>query len=305
MHRALQDLAARRDHAVRRDRPPRRGRRPRAAAPGASPGVTSTAATAVLAVLPALLLAAGCSAGSSGTDGGEHRADASPTSVYAGKAPLTVAQLSRSLVTDDDVPGWVVEMTSTNDGAATTAPAEGFDPDDLGAQDDTSGASVLVADKPDCQPLADVTSTEPAVHRMASVAATFAKATPTAGATPDEVDQMLIASHAPGDAQKVMTAVRSALATCTGFDGRDGTGARTPFRITRGPAVKVGDESVAYLMTDTADKKTGAALVTVVRTGDTVTSYLSTKAEGGAGQVPLEVARKQDQKLRAALARLK
>ena len=98
---------------------------------------------------------------------------------------------------------------------------------------------------------------------------------------------MLIASHAPGDAQKVIDSVKTALAGCTAFNATDSTGTKTPFSIGKGPAVKIGDESVAYLMTDTADKKTGAALVTVVRTGDTVTSYLSVKSSGGAGPLPL------------------
>ncbi|WP_328464843.1 hypothetical protein [Streptomyces sp. NBC_00448] len=293
MHRARRDADAPSTRRVRRV--PRLRRPPRA-----------RARAAALAVLPALLLAAGCSSGSSGStdaDGGKGGGrSAAQASADAGKAPLSVAQLSRALVTDHDVPGWVIEMTQTDDGTATTAPAGGFDPDDLGAQDDTSGRPVLVADKPECRPLADVSSSQPAIHRMASVGATFAEATPTAGAAPDEIDRMLIASHAPGDARKVMAAIKGALATCTAFEARDQNGTRTPFRVGKGPVVKVGDESVAYVMTDTADKKTGAALVTVVRTGDTVTSYLSTKAEGGAGQVPLEVARKEDRKLRAALA---
>lgn len=294
MHRARRDADAPSARRVRR-------------VPGSRRPPRARTAVAALAVLPALLLAAGCSSGSpsgrTDADGGKGGGrSAAQASADAGKAPLSLAQLTRSLVTDHDVPGWVVEMTQTDDGTATTAPAEGFDPDDLGAQDDTGSRPVLVADKPECRPLADVSSSQPAIHRMASVGATFARATPAAGAAPDEIDQMLIASHAPGDAQKVMAALKGALATCTAFEARDQNGTRTPFRVGRGPAVKVGDESVAYVMTDTADKKTGAALVTVVRTGDTVTSYLSTRTEGGAGQVPLEVARKEDQKLRAALA---
>jgi len=255
-------------------------------------------ATAVL--LPTLLLAAACSAHSS--DG---RADAdgspSPASVFAGKAPLGLAQLTRALVTDDDVPGWVVRMSQTDDGVATTAPEE-FDPDALGGQDDTNTQSVLIASPADCQPLADVTSTKPLIHRMASVGAAFARTSGASTAPPTQINQMLIASHAPGDAQKVMDGITSALGTCTSFHGRDARGGVTPFTIRKGPAVKVGDASVSYVMTDTADKKTGAALVTVVRTGDTVTSYISMHSKGGAGDVPLEIARKEDQKLRAALA---
>jgi hypothetical protein len=265
--------------------------------------------TAAIAALPALLMLAACSSSSSHADG---PSGASPTaqSTLAGHAPLTVAQLTRALVTDADVPGWVIEQSSSSDGVQTTAPAE-FNPDDLSAQDPSGGQAVLTADRPDCQPLADVASTRPAIHRMASVGAEFAPK-PSGGAAegashgasvvPATVNQMLVASHAPGDAQKVMASVKAALATCTRFVATGGDGVRTPFTISRGPAVAVGDEAVSYLMTDTSDKRTGAALVTLVRTGDTVTSYLSTRSKGGAGTVPLAVARRQDAKLRAALA---
>ncbi|MCL2552699.1 MAG: hypothetical protein FWE15_31785 [Actinomycetia bacterium] len=266
--------------------------------------------TAAIAALPALLMLAACSSGSSHADGPP---SASPTALssLAGHAPLTVQQLTRALVTDSDLPGWVVEQSSSSDGVQTTAPEE-FNPDDLSAQDPSGGQAVLTADRPGCQPLADVASTKPAIHRMASVGAEFAPR-PSSGSggagsskgssvVPASVNQMLVASHAPGDARKVMASLTAALATCTRFVATGGDGVRTPFTIARGPAVAVGDEAVTYVMTDTSDQKTGAALVTVVRTGDTITSYLSTRSKGGAGAVPLAVARKQDAKLRAALA---
>ncbi|SEN10933.1 hypothetical protein [Actinacidiphila rubida] len=274
--------------------------------------------TAAAAALPALLLLTACSSGSThadGTDRTDGTPSASPTvlSTLAGHAPLTAQQLAKALVTDADLPGWVIEQSSSSDGVQTTAPEE-FNPDDLSAQGDSGGQAVLTADRPDCQPLADIASTKPAIHRMASVGAEFAPKPATDSSTapgssgqgasvvPATVNQMLVASHAPGDAQKVIAAVRSALTSCTGFTATGGDGTRTPFSIARGPAVAVGDASVSYVMTDTSDKKTGAALVTVVRTGDTVTSYLSTRSAGGAGAVPLAVVRAQDRKLRAALA---
>ncbi|WP_405582436.1 sensor domain-containing protein [Streptomyces sp. NBC_01190] len=250
-------------------------------------------AVATVAVLPALLLAAGCSSGSSGSskasksanaDGGSTtRPPSSSTASSApnGKAPLTKAQLTSALVTDADVPGWTVQVSQT---------------DTQDSQDD----STLTTDKPQCQPLADITSSKPKIHRMAFVGAAFAK-TPAAGqTTPAEIDQMLVASHAPGDAQKVIDSVKQALGTCTTFNAVDNTGTKTPFAITKGPAVATGDASASYVMTDTADKKSGAARVSVVKTGDTITAYLSVKSAGGAGELPLNVAREQNDKLRAA-----
>ncbi|MFC4033774.1 sensor domain-containing protein [Streptomyces polygonati] len=241
-------------------------------------------AAATAAVLPVLLLAAACSGNSSDADGNAKTGTAKPSASTTppGKVPLTKAQLTSALITTADVPGWTVQVSQTT---ATDS------------QDD----STLTADKPQCQPLADITSSKPKIPRMAFVGAAFAK---TTGQTnPDQIDQMLVASQAPGDAQKVIDSVKAALGTCTSFSAVDNTGTKTPFAITKGPAVATGDASASYVMTDTADKKTGAALVTVVKTGDTITAYLSVKAAGGPGQLPLDVARKQSDKLKAAQAK--
>ncbi|SHL98340.1 sensor domain-containing protein [Actinacidiphila paucisporea] len=228
------------------------------------------------AALPALLLAAACSSSSDSTKGPD-----GTSTILSGKAPLTTAQLSKALVTDSDVPGWTIQPSQTAD---------------------SSDTSRLTADKPVCQPLADITSSNPRIHRMAFVGAAFAKTTATSGATPEVINQMLVASHAPGDAKKVIESVKTALAGCTGFTATDSTGTKTPFTVSKGPAVPTGDESVSYQMNDAADKKTGAALVAVVQTGDTVTAYVSVKSSGGAGPLPIDVVRKQSEKLKAALA---
>ena len=111
------------------------------------------------------------------------------------------------------------------------------------------------ADRPVCQPLADITSTKPKIHRMAVIGAAFAKQ-PKGGAAPAPINQMLIASHAPGDAQKVMDVVKSALAGCTSFTGdRRHRAATTPFTISKGPAVAVGDASVG--LSDDRHRPTG------------------------------------------------
>lgn len=238
-----------------------------------------TAASALAAVaLPALLLTA-CS---SSDDGSTAKPDSSnqPT-VINGKAPLNTQELSKALVSSSEMPGWTINPTPSTD---------------------SSDTSSLTADKPACQPLADVTSSNPKVHRMAVIGASFAKTPKKQGSTPAVINQMLIASHAPGDAAKVMASIKTALAGCTSFTVTDSTGTKTPFTITKGPAVALGDASVTWVMNDPKDKKKGAALITVVQTGDTVTNYVSVKSAGGAGPLPTEVASKQNGKLKAALA---
>ncbi|WUH93190.1 sensor domain-containing protein [Streptomyces sp. NBC_00433] len=233
------------------------------------------------AALPALLLAAACSSSGDSPSPDASKGPDGTSNILSGKAPLTTEQLSKALVTDSDVPGWTIQPSQTAD---------------------SSDTSTLTADKPACQPLADITSSNPKIHRMAFIGAAFAKTTATTGATPEVINQMLVASHAPGDAKKVIDSVKTALAGCTGFTAVDSTGTKTPFTVSKGPAVPTGDESVSYLMNDAADKKTGAALVAVVQTGDTVTAYLSVKSSGGAGPLPIDVVRKQSEKLKAALA---
>jgi hypothetical protein len=246
------------------------------------------------AVLPALLLTAACSGSSddkSPSDAGGHSSSGSSapgSSATAGpqapdsggRTPLTKAQLTSALIATTDVPGYQVQVSQT---------------------DDTKDTSTLTSDKPQCQPMADITSSKPAIVRKAFVGAAFAKATATGN--PDEITQMLVASHAQGDAKKVIASLRDALSKCTTFTATDNTGVKTPFAITRKPAASAGDEAVSYVMTDTKDAKTGAASVTVVRTGETITAYLSVKSAGGPGTLPVDVARKQSDKLKAAQAK--
>jgi hypothetical protein len=238
----------------------------------------SAAAVLAAVALPALLLTA-CS---SSDDGSKAAPDsANQLHIVNGKAPLNTQQLSAALISSSDLPGWTVHPQPSTD---------------------SSGTSTLTADKPVCQPLADVTGTNPKIHRMAVIGASFAKTLKKGEKTPAVINQLLIASHAPGDAAKVMASVKKGVAECTSFTVTDSTGTKTPFTIKKGPAVSVGDASVSWIMNDPSDKKKGAALITVVQTGDTVTNYVSVKSSGGPGPVPLEVARKQDAKLKVVLA---
>ncbi|MCZ4095776.1 sensor domain-containing protein [Streptomyces sp. SID13666] len=246
-------------------------------------------AVTAAAVLPVLALAAACSGddGGSGDGKGKDGATTAPATSAAGsstgaaKAPLTAAQLRSALVKDTEVPGYKIEASKN----------EAMSPDD-----------VMTTDKPECQPLADPPSTRPKYARKAFVGASVGKIDPANLPAGVELTQMLLASHAPGEAGKMVADIRQALDKCTAFTATDGTGKKIPFAIRKGPAVTVGDEAVSYVMADTGDKEGGTALVTVVRTGDASVTYLSVKGTGQAGDPPLVVARKQDTNLKAAEA---
>ncbi|MDF9813624.1 sensor domain-containing protein [Streptomyces sp. SPB162] len=241
-------------------------------------------AVTAAAVLPVLALAGACSGADGGSDGGKGKDGAttpaaSPTG--AAKAPLTAAQLRTALVKDAELPGYKIEASKS---------------------EAMSAADAMTTDKPECQPLADPPSTKPKYARKAFVGASVAQADPRNLASTLQLTQMLLASHAPGDAAKMVADIRQALEKCTAFTATDGAGKKTSFAIKKGPAVTLGDEAVTYVMTDTGDKEGGTALVTVVRTGEASATYLSVKGTGQAGDPPLTVVHKQDAKLRAAEA---
>ncbi|MDJ0341337.1 hypothetical protein QMK19_14870 [Streptomyces sp. H10-C2] len=242
---------------------------------------------AVAAVLPVLALAAACSSDGGKSDDAKKKdgvttspavpSTAAPTA--AAKPPLTEAQLRAVLVKDADLPGYKVE-------ASTSA--------------SMSADDKLTTDKPQCQPLADPVGTKPKYVRKAYAGASVAKKDALGSGA--EVHRMLLASHAPGDAGKMMAELKRALDTCTAFIATAGTGKKIPFTITKAATVTAGDEAVSYVMADTSDKVAGAALVTVVRSGDDSITFLSAKLTGGQAAAPVDVARKQDAKLKAATA---
>lgn len=238
------------------------------------------------ALLPALLLAAACSGSSDSSDADKTKdkasASASDRTADGGSATtLTKAQLTKALIATGDVPGYTVQVSQTDDSADT---------------------STLTADKPECQPLADVTSSKPKIPRKAFVGAAFAKTPADSTATPALINQMLLASHAPGDAQKVIDSVKTALGACTSFTATADTGTKTPFTIDKQTATTPGEATASYVMSDAKDKKAGAALVTVVKNGDTITAYISVKSAGGPGVLPADVVAKQNEKLKAAFS---
>jgi hypothetical protein len=186
--------------------------------------------------------------------------------------------LKSALITTADVPGYVVTKSGQAD-AMTTADA-------------------LTTDKGACQPLADPVSAKPKYPRTAQAAATFSRQNALTGG--GEVTFLLLAAHAPGDAGRIMADLAQAVKTCGAFKGTDGNGKSASFTVRAAKAVDAGDDSVAYVLTDTGDKKSGSATVTVVRSGGCIETYLTARTGGGAGTLPVAVARKQDEKVKAA-----
>ncbi|WUD74929.1 hypothetical protein OG937_26145 [Streptomyces sp. NBC_00510] len=181
------------------------------------------------------------------------------------------------MITSADVPGYVV----TGGAGGVPGPEES-----------------LTADRPGCRPLSDPVSSRPARPRTAQVTA----AVTTRGALGGDggLDLLLLAAHRPGEAGEVVGGITAALRQCRSFGTTDGEGRTRHFAVRPVRAPAVGDEAVAYVMTDTADATRGTATVTVVRTGGSTATYVTVKPSGDPGGPPLAVARAQHGKLAAA-----
>lgn len=233
------------------------------------------------AAVALLALAIGCTDSSAGSDGRgakptENGRDSTTASTGGAQRTLTAARLKAALITSADVPGYVV-----TGGAGVPVPEES-----------------LTADRPGCRPLSDPVSSRPVRPRTAQVTA----AVTTRGALGGDggLDLLLLAAHRPGEAGEVVAGITAALRQCRSFGTTDGEGGARHFAVRPARAPAVGDEAVAYVMTDTADATRGTATVTVVRTGGSTATYVTVKRSGDPAGPPLAVARAQHGKLAAA-----
>ncbi|MFD3455353.1 hypothetical protein ACFWVC_24660 [Streptomyces sp. NPDC058691] len=156
----------------------------------------------------------------------------------------------------------------------------------------------LTAGRAACRPLSDPVSARPAYRRTAYASTTFTSKEAAGGS--GELDLLLLSAHAPGDAERIMGGLASALRNCRTFEATDGGGRATAFAVRPAEAPAAGDEAVAYVLTDTTAPADGAATVTVVRTGGSTATYVTVKLSGGTGGPSAAVVRTQDAKLRGA-----
>jgi hypothetical protein len=250
--------------------------------------VTRVRGLLIAAVLvPALAVVAGCGADGSG-DGSAPKAAGQGRKAAPGPAAatrraaapgraLTAAELKQALLSTSDLPG---PLYSRLDGAV---------PPDAGVSD---------PDRPACTPLVEQLGSRP--HRIPLRA--------QAAQTIDDYrvkGTMKLASeflqgYAPGGAQKTMTALHSALKSCTTFTADNGAGGRITMKIKPAPApAVVGDDAVAYLVFHTG-QSTPVALLTVVRTGQQTATYQSFPAFHTAPVLGADIVTAQDKKLRTA-----
>ncbi|MBA0049399.1 sensor domain-containing protein [Streptomyces sp. AJS327] len=215
----------------------------------------------------------GSSQGQSGGDGG-----ASGGGGEAGETPtLTEKQLDAALLKNGDVPGYKVQKSKA----------------DLFPEKER-----LTPDKPECQPVADVFGAKSTQERQAYTGGSLMRGDFSTGGT---MSQVLLASYKEGDAQKWFADLRKAFRECDGFtaamDGEKPEGGKLkPYD----GKIGLGDEALRFSWLDPKDSEAGKMVVTLVRTGANVATYLSVNLEGKEVPVKKAIAEKQDEKLRAA-----
>jgi hypothetical protein len=195
-------------------------------------------------------------------------AAAAPTSAPAPAGPsrvLSKAELQAALVATGDLNGYtMMEM-----------PME-------------IGKAVLSTRPADCQPIDGIRTGKIKPDPAAYV---FTGAAAGAGSSPTALTQIMLASIDGDGAHQVLAALKSALTTCTGYEGsipKRGTVAALP-------APALGEEAVSYTLP--SDGQTQE--LTVVRVGSVVAVFSpSTVPGGGPAKTPQELVARQLDKIR-------
>ncbi|MGW0903154.1 hypothetical protein [Streptomyces sp. NPDC002853] len=165
----------------------------------------------------------------------------------APQAPLPAAALRRALPAADTLPGFKATVQKV--------PL-------LEKQD------VVRADRAVCRPIADMMNVRPKHPREAMVWATLDGAhTPVRGS--------LALSSFPGDeADAWMNELRAARTDCAEFTATSKRGWAFRFTVKPLPAVAAGDDSVAYILTNTQAPGGKGNSITMVRTKGVLATYL-------------------------------
>lgn len=246
--------------------------------------IAARRACAAAVLVPVLALSAACSDDGSGTGPGGKDARGGP-GTSGGNGPgrddpgqpaegpaLTLDDLKKAALTTRDL-------------------GKGYRVTEVPAEEEKNG-DVLTADKPECQPVADVLSAEPKYKRTATVNRNALKGDFAA------VEAVMVftylAAYAPGEAGKSFAELKAALKNCTSFTVKGQKNAQT---VSEAKAPAVGDESLAFSL----DDPDGPMVVNVVRVGNAQASLAGSDLMGGQPSVPEEIVVKQAEKLRTAV----
>ena len=221
---------------------------------------------------------AGASGSDSGSGGGGDKSEQDGGGSGGGDGAaeaktLSTAQLSTALLKNGDVSGYKVRKSGDPLKDADVPP---------------------VSEK--CAPVLDAFSPSSKQKRKAYVGASVNKGEMSAGQT---VNQVLLASYASGDAETVMSDLKSSLKTCKQIEGKGKDGKTEKVTIEEAPAPELGDDAARFLLKNPASKSMAFSM-TVIRSGANTTSFTSLSLGGKEAKVPEAVAKKQVDKMEAA-----
>ncbi|RLV08652.1 hypothetical protein CTZ27_07705 [Streptomyces griseocarneus] len=195
----------------------------------------------------------------------------------SGGKPLTAAQLTTALPEGSDFPGFVAQrqkdpMLDTKD-VVTTGDAA-------------------------CRPIADMMSVRPKHARTAMAWATLQ----ADGALPEaDVSSVALSSYADGGAKEWLGELKDAVEKCSSFDASSEIGWKSKFTVKRLDPAKGGDESVAYVLNNSGARGGAkSSVLTVVRTGSSLATFLVPLGDDDPGAMAEDVVGKQAKKLKSA-----
>lgn len=150
------------------------------------------------------------------------------------------------------------------------------------------GKAQLSTRPADCQPIENIRTGK---IKPESAAYAFTTVGPDGGGSPTALTQIMLASFDGGGAQQVLADLRTALTSCTRYEGS----IPKPGTVAALPAPKLGEEALSYSLT--SDGKTQE--LTVVRQGSVVAVFSPSSLSGGApAKTPQEVLAGQVAKVR-------
>lgn len=249
--------------------------------------IAARRALAAAFVVPVLAFTAACSGTDSGDDGkdGKHGKNESSGAGHGGSADQDPSS------EPDTALSAALSERQLKQAALTAADLGGdYQVSETDAKEELR-ADPATADKPQCQPIADVLSAKPKYERVATVSRNAVR-TDTTGKS-GALALTYLASHRPGEAEKAFAELKRALGDCESFTAKE---KNEKVLVAKARAAQHGDESVAFTFAEAASGQQ-SMVIHVVRVGTTLASFAGLDLTGGKPSVPEAIITKQAEKL--------
>ena len=193
----------------------------------------------------------------------------------SGAPSLSEAQLKKALLKTGDVKGYKAQPSKV---------------DMLGDED-----GGVDSEKSECEPIVDIFDTDTEYERTAYTGGSVMKGDFTAGGS---MTQVLLSAYKEGEAEKWFGDLKEALNGCDALVSAPEKGEKQQrAKVEPDDGADAGDDSVQFTLHQKEGKSSVPTVVTVVRTGANVASYMAVDVEGSAKPVGKPVVEEQHRKL--------